>query len=443
MTRVPLAFPQHLLRFFDVLHPGQATGPAFVISAAYRVSGPVDEELLRLAVTDLIGRHDALRATLHGGDGMPWQEIHEAGPGRFESIDLSGADPDDFLDSLDAREHPGDQSPLLWVYYAKLSPTDGRRRGGEPSAAGGVLALVAHHSAADAWSMDLLVRDLATCYAARIEGRLVQPVAGSTYADFAVDDQAQRDSPRSARALDYWSAKLADVDVTSLPSDRPREAKDDGIRAQLRFDIDKTLAVRLTEAARRARCSPFMVHLTAYLLTLRELTGATDLTVPTLTAGRGRPELDETVGFFLNALLLRTDLSTSTSPGEALAEVRRTCLDAYRNELPILRLLEEVPDAGLLLADESFVLMPFQHIPLGRREPRKFGPATYVSFDRRPGSRPHGVAVPLDGLWTIDERPGGLLTGKISYTPAMFDASTLESHVDTYLRQLHTIATGT
>ncbi|MFI5706951.1 condensation domain-containing protein [Kribbella sp. NPDC051620] len=431
MTRVPLAFPQHLLRFFDVLHPGQATGPAFVISAAYRLTGPVDEELLRLAVTDLIDRHDALRATMHGGDGMPWQEIHEAGPGRFESIDLTGGDPDDFLDALDTHDHPGDRSPLLWVYYAKVVPADG------------ILALVAHHSAADAWSMDLIVRDLATCYAARIDASLPPPVAASTYADFAVDDQARRDSPRAAQALDYWSAKLADVDVTSLPSDRPREPKDDGIRAQLRFDIDPALAGRLAETARRARCSPFMVHLTAYLLTLRELTGATDLTVPTLTAGRGRPELDQTVGFFLNALLLRTDLGTAKSPGDALAEVRRTCLDAYRNELPILRLLEEVPDAGLLLADESFVLMPFQHIPLGRREPRKFGPATYVSFDRRPGSRPHGVAVPLDGLWTIDERPGGLLTGKISYTPAMFDAATLESHVDTYLRQLSKIAAGT
>ncbi|GAA3580748.1 condensation domain-containing protein [Kribbella ginsengisoli] len=433
--RVPLSFPQHLLRFFDVLHPGQATGPAFVISAAYRVSGSVDEELLRASVTELIGRHDALRATLHGGDGMPWQEIHEPGVGRFESIDLTerggdvGGDPDDFLDSLDTRDHPGDRSPLLWVYYAKVAPADG------------VLALVAHHSAADAWSMDLLVRDLATCYAARIEGRLPQPVAASTYAEFAVDDQARRDSPRAARALDYWSAKLAEVDVTSLPSDRPREPKDDGIRGQLRFDIDPALAERLAETARRARCSPFMVHLTAYLLTLRELTGATDLTVPTLTAGRGRPELDQTVGFFLNALLLRTDLSTAKDPGEALAEVRRTCLDAYRNELPILRLLEEVPDAGLLLADESFVLMPFQHIPLGRRQPRAFGPAaTYESFDRRPGSRPHGVAVPLDGLWTIDERPGGLLTAKISYTPAMFDASTLESHVDAYLNQLHKLA---
>ncbi|NEA30521.1 condensation domain-containing protein [Streptomyces sp. SID13031] len=431
MTRVPLAFPQHLLRFFDVLHPGQATGPAFVISAAYRVTGPVDEESLRLAVTELTGRHDALRATLHGGDGMPWQEIHEPGAGRFEVIDLTGGDPDELLDGLDARDHPGNRSPLLWVYYAKLAPADG------------VLALVAHHSAADAWSMDLLVRDLATCYAARIDGAPAPPVAASTYADFAVDDQARRDSPRSAQALDYWAAKLADVDGTSLPSDRPRELKDDGIRAQLRFGIDSTLAGRLAAAARQARCSPFMIHLTAYLLTLRELTGATDLTVPTLTSGRGRPELDETVGFFLNALLLRTDLSGVKSLGDALAQVRKTCLDAYRNELPILRLLEEVPDAGLLLADDSFVLMPFQHIPLGRRQPRPFGPAaTYVSFDRRPGSRPHGVAVPLDGLWTIDERPGGLLTGKISYAPALFDAATLAAHADTYLRQLDAIAAG-
>jgi len=427
--RVPLAFPQHLLRFFDVLHPGQATGPAFVISSAYRLTGPIDEELLRLAVADLTSRHDALRATLHGGDGMPWQEIHDTCPGRFESIDLVGGDPDDLLDELDARAHPGDRPPLLWVYYARLAPADG------------VLALVAHHSAADAWSMELLVRDLADCYSARLEDSPAPVVAASTYADFAVDDQARRDTPQAARAIDYWSEQLADVDVTSLPSDRPRELKDDGIRAQLRFGIDLELAGRLATTARRARCSPFMIHLAAYLLTLRRLTGATDLTVPTLTSGRGRPELDGTVGFFLNALLLRTDLSGDPSPAELLARVRTTCLNAYRNELPILRLLEEVPDAGLLLADDSFVLMPFQHIPLRPRQARAFGPAaTFVSFERRPGDRPHGVAVPLDGLWTIDERPGGDLTGKISYAPAMFDAATLESHADTYRTALEFIA---
>lgn len=431
MTRVPLAFPQHLLRFFDILHPGQATGPSFVISAAYRVTGPVHEELLAAAVADLTSRHDALRATLHGGDGMPWQEIHETVPGRFEVIDHSGSDPDDLLDLLDARDHPGDQAPLLWVYYARLAPGDG------------VLALVAHHSAADAWSMDLLVRDLAACYTARVDGEPPLPVTASTYADFAVEDQARRDDPRAARAIDYWSAKLADVPATSLPSDRPREVKDDGIRGQLRFEIGSQLAARLTETARGARCSAFMIHLAAYLLTLRQLTGATDLVVPTLTSGRGRPELDATVGFFLNALLLRTDLGGDPSPAEVLARVRITCLDAYRNELPILRLLEEVPDAGLLLADDSFVLMPFQHIPLGRREARAFGPAaTYRSFDRRPGARPHGVAVPLDGLWTIDERPGGRLTGKISYAPALFDVATVQSHADTYLEQLEAITRG-
>jgi non-ribosomal peptide synthetase component F len=181
-----------------------------------------------------------------------------------------------------------------------------------------------------------------------------------------------------------------------------------------------------------------MLHLTAYVLTLRHLTGRTDITVPTLTAGRGRTELDGTVGFFLNALLLRTD--ATGDPREVLTRVRATCLDAYRNELPVLRLLEEVPDAGLLLADESFLLLPFQHIPISPRKTHAFGPhTTYVSFDRRPGPRPHGVAVPLDGLWTIDQHATDQLTARISYAPALFDAATVESYAGTHLQFLHAL----
>jgi hypothetical protein len=281
---------------------------------------------------------------------------------------------------------------------------------------------------------DPLRQDLARCYTARCAGELPPIVAASTYADFAVADQARRDSPRAIRAIDYWSEKLAEVSVSSLPTDRPRRLKDDGVRAQLRFTLDPGLAARLTETGRRARCSPFMVHLTAYVLTLHRLTGSTDITVPTLTSGRGRTELDGTVGFFLNALLLRTDLTGNPSAQEVLARVRATCLEAYRNELPVLRLLEEVPDAGLLLADESFLLLPFQHIPVQPRKTRTFGPdTTYVSFDRRPGPRPHGVAVPLDGLWTIDQHAPDQLTAKISYTPALFDSHTIESYANTYL----------
>ncbi|MGH3737827.1 MAG: condensation domain-containing protein [Micromonosporaceae bacterium] len=429
-TRLPLTYALQLLSVMDLVHTGGARGPRFVIALGCRLRGAVDEAALAAAIDDLVARHDGLRTVLDGQE----QVISPPTPGRFTVVDLATPDPaaraaraEAFLDELDAAEYPADTPPLLWVYLGRLASDDA------------VLGVVAHHSVTDAWSVDLLVRELADCYAARSAGEEPRLPPAGRYADHVAADLAAADNPRS---LAYWERQLDGMPVLSVPADAPRPKGGRAVKAKRRFAVPAELADRLAAVGRQARCTPFITLLTGYAVLLHRLTGETDIGVLTLNSGRGRPEVERLVGYLLNPVPLRFDLAGDPALTECLARVRRTCLDAYRYEIPVLKLTLTVPAAAAAIAGQGALVVPFQHLPSRERtEELPFGPGcTRQGIQRRANRQQEGAALPLDGLWTTQPEASGGLTGTVHYTPDVVAEATARAQVDGYLAVLHQLA---
>lgn len=433
VTRLPLSHSQQLLAALDYLHSGGASGPKFVITMGCRITGTVDEARLREAVDDVVARHDGLRAVVVPEEGRAASQLVSPPlPGRFTVVDLTTPDraaPDsaaeadraardrraeEFLDELDAGSYPADVPPLLWVFLGRLADDDA------------VLALVAHHSVTDSWSMDVLMRDLAGCYQARLEGRAPQLPPAGDYAAYVSEDRAAATSDRAARAAEYWQRHLDGLPLPTVPADGPRVKGRSPVKTKQRFTLSPQRYAALAAVSRQARCTPFITLLTGYAVLLRRMTGDDDLHVTTLSSGRGRPELDNLVGYLLNPVPLRIDLSGDPTLAECLARVRRTCLDAYRYELPIQRLLQAVPAAVSAIADKRALTVPFQYLPTRQRTaPQPFGAGgTRQGIQRSAAHQERGVAMPLDALWTLQPTDAGGLSGNFSYTPGVFTDET-------------------
>jgi non-ribosomal peptide synthetase component F len=226
--------------------------------------------------------------------------------------------------------------------------------------------------------------------------------------------------------LDYWARKLEGVPMVTVPTSRARARDGSAQKGVYRFELSCDLTSKMIVLARSERATLFMVCLAVFKAMLSKMSGSSDIAVPTLTAGRDAKQFEEVVGFFLNALLLRTDLSANPTLIESVRLVRRTCLEAYDwQEVPMIRVLDQVPDVGLLLADDRYVMMPFQLLELPIKAPTQASPGlTCEAVGSRVSAAGQDIAGPFDALMTmrVEQRR---LAGTIHYSTALFDPSTI------------------
>jgi hypothetical protein len=413
VDNAPLSFSQLLLVFLESMHPGSALGPLFTISCTYRLRGVINVEALDRAVADVTHRHEAIRTVIHRREGLPSQHASEPGGHRFSVTDLSGKGgyskgaAEEFIRTIESGNHPWTVPPLLWVFLGKFSPDDA------------VLVLFMHHSASDAWSLEVVMQDLGTFYRARLAGAspVLPPVL--QYGQYAARQQAEPFTRSTRRSLDYWRKQLDGVRPARIPFLRGRGSHDSGQRAVFRFEVPADLADAVRNASKVLEITPFVLLLSAYKICLRKITGVDDIVVPTLTFGRDDPETENMVGFFVNALILRTRLSANMTYRQAVEQVQEVFLDAYSHDLPILQVIDESIDSGLLLADEDFLLMPFQVVVIEDAGRRRLSDDCTLERLQRSQSFIDGMSVPLDGLWTIEW--GNSLTGSVIYDSALLD----------------------
>lgn len=423
-----MAPSQYLLRFFETLYPGCAFGPRFTICTGFLLSGTVDMAALRRSIEQVAQHHEALRTLVVDDGGVPWQQVlPPSGTARFV-VEEQPTPPDERADAVDAflarlegHEHAADDLPLLAAFVLRFADDEA------------VLALVTHHSASDAVSNQVLMRDIAEAYAGHLNGRPIELTPPLQYGDYALGQQSPKAQARRAAALDYWARKLDGVAPVGLPTDRPRPSSVSGRQGLLRFDLDDADTERIVALGRATRTTTFVILLAAYVVLFHQLTGAHDFAVPTLTTGRARRETLNSVGFYLNAQLLRSPLDGDPTLAEVLSRVRATCLEALDHEVPVMQLIETVPDVALLLADERFVLLPFQLIPVSA-DPVPLGPeGSYQAVVRRPESV-RGMALPMDGLWSI--RAHRQLLGNVAFSRDLFDEDTVTAMGAGYLAVL-------
>lgn len=344
----PLSFAQQNLWLHDQLEPGN---PSYTILTALRFHGPLNILALERSVNALIRRHESLRTTFHTKHTQPVQVIAPLLQISLPVIDISGLEGEDDEGERQSRletAHAFDlaHGPLLRVTLLRLGQTEH------------VLLVNMHHIISDGWSVSILVEELGRLYAASLSSEITDPTTilpalPVHYADYAIWQRGWLQDAQHPykQQIDYWRQQLAGVPAfLELPTDYPRPTVQTYRGASVALLLDASLVSGLhtinqkrTEEVDRGGYTLFMLLLAVFQLLLFRLTGEADMVVGTPFANRNRSELEGLIGFFMNTLVLRVDLSGDPSFLELLRRVRRCCLDAYTHQdVPFSRLLEEV-----------------------------------------------------------------------------------------------------
>ncbi|MEU4232375.1 amino acid adenylation domain-containing protein [Nonomuraea sp. NPDC026600] len=304
--RLPMSFAQLRSWYLDKIAPGAAH---YLIPLAFRIEGPLDREALHRALNALVARHESLRTTFAMDEDGPYQIV--AGSLALDLADAADGTPMDLT-----------TGPLIRAHLL--------REGAERH----VLHLTLHHIVADAWSLEVLRRELSALY----NGQEL-PALSQQYPDYAI---WQREKDHS-RDLDYWREKLAGAPpLTELPTDLPRPAVQTYAGAELPFSLGLPRA-EFQAYCRSLGATPYMVLFAAYLVVLSRRSGRPDLVVGTPIANRDRIEFEGLIGFFTNTLAIRADLSGEPSLPEVAERVKEAVLDAHDHQgMPFERLVEEL-----------------------------------------------------------------------------------------------------
>jgi amino acid adenylation domain-containing protein len=333
---LPLSFAQQRLWLIDQLEPGLS---AYNVALALRLHGPARPDLLAGALTESTRRHEAMRTTFAVRGDAPVQLIGPAAPVLLPVIDLS---------SLDQTVREGEAERLLREGEAR--PFDLARgpllRAGLLRLAGAehILMVAMHHIVCDEWSLRLLFAEVVALYAAFRAGRPSPlPELPVQYADFAAWQRSWLSGPVLDEQLAFWRQRLAHPPVLELPTDRPRPPLQTFRGTRLSFALPPETSAALLAQGRARGATAFMTLLAAFEALLARTAGQTDLTVGTPITGRSRIEIEDLVGFFLNTLVLRADLTGDPGFNEIVGRARERSLEAFAHQdLPFEKLVDEL-----------------------------------------------------------------------------------------------------
>ncbi|MDT5270421.1 MAG: hypothetical protein QOH49_2607, partial [Acidobacteriota bacterium] len=343
-----LSYGQRTMWFLQQLAP---ESPAYNIAVPMRIRGGLDTAAMRRALQAVAERHECLRASFEEIDGEPVQRVREGAGLHFHEEDATRwGEPavSDYLAQESLRPFDLSAGPLLRVNLLRLSPEEH------------LLQLVVHHIVADFWSLAVVMQELGILYEAEQTGTaaVLAPVA-LRYCDYARRQAETLASERGKLLQDYWREQLAgELPALNLPYDYSRPAMQTFRGASEELYLDGELSAALKALGRSNGATLYMTLLAAFQVLLHRYTGQEDLLVGTVTAGRGRAEWAGLVGYFVNPLTLRADLSTDESFESFLRQSRRTALSAFEHQdYPFAALVEDLQPERDLSRSPIFQVM--------------------------------------------------------------------------------------
>ncbi|MFI7406726.1 amino acid adenylation domain-containing protein [Streptomyces sp. NPDC049541] len=425
---IPLSFAQRRMWLLHQLEQGAAT---YNISAAFRLTGALDQHALGAAVQDLVDRHEILRTTYATDDaGEPCSRLLPTAQAAPE-LRVAEVAPEDLTGAIEeAVAHQFDLSAELPLRASLLrcSPQEH------------VLVMVVHHIASDGSSSAPMMRDLIHAYTARKDGRAPEweplPVQYKEYAQWQREVLGDVTDPDSLAAtqVEYWRKELDGVpQPLTLPFDRPRPAEANSHGDTISLTVAADVAARLQKLADERGASMSMVLQAALAVLLRQLGGGDDLTIGSPIAGRTDEALADLIGFFVNTQVLRADLSGNPTFTELLAQVRDKALTAYEyQDVPFDLLVEAInPERSAAYQPLFQVMFAWQSY----QKPDLDIPGLKVTFEQ---AIPSTAMVDLFFSLTVDE--SGALRGDLQYATQLFDRDSAEVIAARLVRVLEQLA---
>ena len=410
---LPLSFAQQRLWFLDQMEPGS---PSYNMHVAIRLTGALDTAVLDRSLAEVIRRHESLRTNFPTVGGHPVQVVHPALDWHLKVVSLESLDESQRetaamkLIAKEARQ-PFDLANGS-LFRGILLQLDAQQQ---------MLMLTMHHIISDAWSISVLVREALALYKAFSAG-LPSPLPELEiqYADFALWQRDWLQGETLENELSYWRDRLRSaVACIDLPTDRPRPAVQTYRGAAHTLTIPGELADAIRRLSRREGATLFIVLLAAFKVLLHRYSGQNDILVGTPIANRNRAEIENLIGFFLNTLVLRTDVSGNPTFKQLLAQVREVAVGAYAHQgLPFEKILEELqPERNL------------SHTPLFQVWFNLLNAELDNVVDSLPDTTVELVSAPIeqskfDLSLLAAEQTGGIRLQFI-YNPDLFDASTI------------------
>ncbi|MFI5780464.1 non-ribosomal peptide synthase/polyketide synthase [Nocardia sp. NPDC051570] len=423
----PLSPAQQRMWVLNRLAPSSA---AYNVPVALRLRGALDIDALGAAIADVLGRHEILRTRYPERPGGPVQQVVPMAEMRFDLLPkpVAAKDIGARIGEFGGAGFDVTVAPPIRMAVLCIDPTDH------------IVVVVVHHICADGFSMEPLTRDLITAYTARsVAAEPAWSPLPIQYADYSewhretVGSDTDPDS-RIGRQLAYWIRRLADApEVLDLPTDRPRPARRAMACAALDFEVGPDLSDALAAVARTHRTTLFTVLHTAFAVLLAKLSGVRDLTLGVPVAGRGRRELDEMIGMFVNTVALRTELDPRGRFDDLLRRTRDHDLAALSNaDVPFERVVEALGRRRTSAYTPLFqVLFTFANMPAERLA---LPGLTVEALDLAAAEAKYDLQ-----LTAFERGPAGLGL-RFDYATDIFDAATIRLHADRLLRVLAVVA---
>jgi amino acid adenylation domain-containing protein len=422
-----LSFAQQRLWIQDQLNPATAS---YNIPLAVRLDGKFDLHAFEQTISEVIRRHEVLRTSFPRVGDLPVQAIAPAELINVPVVNLcelpeAARESEALRLAVEEARLPFDlaRGPLLRIRILRL---DEERH---------YVLFTMHHIISDGWSMGVLVRELAVLYDAFSTGKPSPlPELPVQYADFAYWQRRWLQEGAEEAQLAYWQQQLAGSQpVLRLRTDRPHPSIQTFQSATQSLSIARTLAGEVRQLSRREGVTQFMTLLAAFEILLRRYTQEDDMLIGTDVANRNCREIEGLIGFFVNQLVLRTDLSGDPSFRDLLGRVRATALGAYRHQdLPFEKLVE------VLKPNRSSNYSPLFQV--------KF---IYQTAHEETLEIPGGVLTPLDlhqpttnlNLLMSVEDNGHEFDTSLQFATDLFDAATINRMLGEFEALLSLITT--
>src|ERR1700685_862435 len=429
LSALPLSFAQQRLWFVAQMEGGSG---AYHIQLQVRLKGELDRGALRQALDRIVVRHEALRTSFAVVDGEPEQRIAAVDESRFQLLEEDLRRHEDAVGELQRvmAEESGKEfdlaaGPLIRGRLIQLAEQEH------------ALLISMHHIVSDGWSVGVLFKELSVLYEAYGRGEEDPlPELGVQYADYAAWQRKWMEGEVLGEQAEYWKKNLEGApEMLELPADRVRPGRQDYAGAVLPVVLNEELTEGLKELSARQGTTLYMTLLAAWAVLLARLSGQPDVVVGTPVANRGRAEVENLIGFFVNMVAVRVDVGGRARVGELLQRVKEQALAAQQHQdIPFEQVVE------LLQPVRSLAHSPLFQVTFTWLEGLEERP-------QLPGLKAGRLQLLPQRMSKFDmalmvQESEGRIEGVGGYATALFERGTVERYLGYFTRLLEGMVAG-